>query len=103
MIDVAEKIFLLMAEKMVEHKIQNVRDVFKPYIFEAEIDGDVYELISPYDLLQGIKDLGIEDLQKIEITYLMKVLSKPELEGNILLLELLQIMDNIVLTENPEG
>jgi hypothetical protein len=103
MIDVAEKIFLLMAEKMVEHKIQNVRDVFKPYIFEAEIDGDIYELISPYELLQGIKDLGIEDLQKIEITYLMKVLSKPELEGNILLLELLQIMDNIVLTENPEG
>lgn len=62
MIDVAEKIFLLMAEKMVENKIQNVRDVFKPYIFEADIDGDIYELLSPYDLLQGIKDLGIEDL-----------------------------------------
>lgn len=51
MIDVAEKIFLLMAEKMVENKIQNVRDVFKPYIFEADIDGDIYELLSPYDLL----------------------------------------------------
>lgn len=80
-----------------------MRDVFLPYIVEADIDGDMYELLSPYDLLQGIKDLGIEDLQKIEITYLMKVLSKPELNGNILLLELLQIMDNIVLTENPEG
>jgi hypothetical protein len=45
--------------------------------------------LSPYDLLQGIKDLGIDDLQKIEVTYLMKVLSKPELEGNILLQELL--------------
>lgn len=97
MIDVAEKIFLAMAEKMVENKIQNVRDIFKPYIFEADIDGDIYELLSPYDLLQGIKDLGIEDLQKMEITYLMKVLSKPELEGNILLIELLQIMDNIVM------
>jgi hypothetical protein len=62
MIDVAEKIFLAMAEKMVENKIQNVRDIFKPYIFEADIDGDIYELLSPYDLLQGIKDLGIEDL-----------------------------------------
>lgn len=88
MIDVAEKIFLMMAEKMVDNKISNVRDVFKPYIFEADIDGDIYELLSPYDLLQGIKDLGIEDLQKLEITYLMKVLSKPELDGNILLLEL---------------
>ena len=36
-------------------------------------------------------------MQKIEVTYLMKVLSKPELEGNILLNELMQIMDNIVL------
>jgi hypothetical protein len=99
MIDVAEKIFLLMAEKMVENKIQNVRDVFEPYLFEADIDGDIYELLSPYDLLHGIKDLGIDDLQKLEITYLMKVLSKPELEGNILLIELQQIMDNIVLTD----
>jgi hypothetical protein len=39
-----------------------VRDVFLPYIVEADIDGDMYELLSPYDLLQGIKDLGIEDL-----------------------------------------
>jgi hypothetical protein len=87
---------------MVENNIQNVRDVFKPYLFEADIDGDIYELLSPYDLLQGIKDLGIEDLQKIEITYLMKVLSKPELEGNILLIELLQIMDSLTLQGGPE-
>ena len=80
-----------------------MRDVFKPYIFEADIDGDIYELLSPYDLLQGIKDLGIDDLQKIEVTYLMKVLSKPELEGNILLIELLQIMDNIVMAGEPDA
>jgi hypothetical protein len=78
-----------MAQKMMEKNIKSVKTVFKPYIFEADIDGDIYELLSPYDLLQGIKDLGIDDLQKIEVTYLMKVLSKPELEGNILLQELL--------------
>ena len=32
----------------------------------------------------------------------MKVLSKPELDGNILLLELEQIMANIVLTEQQD-
>ena len=89
MIDVAEKIFVIMAQKMMEKNIKSVKTVFKPYIFEADIDGDIYELLSPYDLLQGIKDLGIDDLQKIEVTYLMKVLSKPELEGNNLLQELL--------------
>lgn len=62
MIDVAEKIFVLMAQKMVENSVKSVRSVFKPYIFEADIDGEIYELLSPQDLLQGIKDLGIEDL-----------------------------------------
>lgn len=62
MIDVAEKIFVLMAQKMMENNIKSVKAVFKPYIFEADIDGDIYELLSPYDLLQGIKDLGIDDL-----------------------------------------
>lgn len=92
-----------MAQKMMELKIKSVKTVFKPYIFEAEIDGDIHELLSPYDLLQGIKDLGIDDLQKIEVTYLMKVLSKPDLEGNILLQELLQIMENFGLSGEAES
>lgn len=48
-------------------------------MFPAEIDGEVYELLSPEGLIDGIKDLGIEDLKKMEIQYLLKVLSKPEL------------------------
>lgn len=88
---------------MMEQGLRSVRTLFKPYIFEADIDGDIYELLSPFDLLQGIKDLEIEDLTKIEIQYLMKVLSKPELDGNILLQELLQIMENFGLSGEDEG
>jgi hypothetical protein len=36
---------------MVENNVISVRSVFKPYIFEADIDGDIYELLSPQDLL----------------------------------------------------
>lgn len=33
MIDVAEKIFVIMAQKMLERNIKSVKTVFKPYIF----------------------------------------------------------------------
>ena len=36
------------------------------------------------------------------MTYLLRVLSKSELEGNILLAELLQIMQNFGLSDDPE-
>lgn len=45
----------------------------------------MYELLSPDGLIDGIKDLGIDDLRKMEIQYLLKVLSKPELQGAILM------------------
>jgi hypothetical protein len=37
------------------------------------------------DFLQGIKDIGIDDLSESEVTYLLKVLSKNELDGAIML------------------
>jgi hypothetical protein len=46
-------------------------------------------LLSAEGLLEGIKDLGIDNLKPIEIQYLLKVLSKPELDGAILMQELL--------------
>lgn len=88
MIDVAEKIFIRIADEIIKNKV-TVRLVWNQHIFHAEIDGQVYELISPEGLVDGIKDLGIEDLKDIEIQYLLKVLSKPELEGAILMQEFL--------------
>ena len=95
MIDCAEKIFIQIAEEIIDQKA-SVRAIFNRNIFEAEIDGEQYELLSPMGLLEGIKDLNIE-LQEMEIQYLLKVLSKPELDGAILMQELLQIMENFGL------
>lgn len=88
MIDVAEKIFIRIAEEIIQQKT-SVRAIFQNNIFDADIDGEQYELLSPMGLLEGIKSLNIDDLQEIEIQYLLKVLSKPELDGAILMQELL--------------
>ena len=68
----------------------------------AEIDGDAYELIPPQGLIEALADLGLEDLQPIEVNYLLKVLSKPELDGEILMQEFLEIMKNFDLYDEDD-
>ena len=69
----------------------------------AEIDGDAYELIPPQGLIEALADLGLEDLQPIEVNYLLKVLSKPELDGAILMQEFLEIMKNFDLYDEDDN
>jgi hypothetical protein len=45
MIDVAEKIFVKLADQIIQLNV-TIRQVFQPHIFPAEIDGDAYELLS---------------------------------------------------------
>ena len=99
MIDVAEKIFVRIADEIIKQQL-NVRQVLQEHIFPAEIDGDQYELLSPEGLLDSIRELGIDDLTQKEVQYLLKVLSKPELDGAILMQELLQIMENFGLYDD---
>lgn len=54
-------------------------------------------------LIEGIKSLGINDLTEKEVKYLLRVLTKPELDGAIVMHELLQIMENLGLYDDPEG
>ena len=62
MIDVAEQVFFKIAEEVIKQGRTSIRDIFTEQIFETEIQGQVYELLTPDGLLQGIKALGIESL-----------------------------------------
>ena len=88
-IDVAEQIFVRIAEKIVQQERQSIREVFQNDIFVAELEGDTIELLSPMGLLDGIKNLGIDDLTEKEIAFLLRVLTKPELDGAIVMPEFL--------------
>ena len=63
--------------------------MFQSQIFVAEIEGEPLELLSPMGLLDGIKELGIDDLTEKEIAFLLRVLTKPELDGAIVMPEFL--------------
>lgn len=100
MLDIAEGCFVKMAELLLVSG-RSVRQVFSkfsaPEIFP---DRTVMELLSPLSFLEGIKDLGLDDLQEIEAACLMRVLAKPELENAIILNELALIMENFGV---PDG
>ena len=94
MLDVAEAIFVKLSDQLQE-KGRSIRGVFTKYA-EPEMfpDRTVLELLGPRAFLQGIKEVGIEDLQEFEVACLMRVLAKPELDSAIILNEFIMIMEN---------
>ena len=50
--------------------------------------------MTPMGFLEGVKHLGIRDLTEQDVTCLMRILTKPDLENAIMLQELIIIMEN---------
>jgi hypothetical protein len=61
------------------------------------------ELLSPIGFLEGIKDIGITDLEEVEVACLMRVLTKADLENAILLRELIIIMENFGIHDDDDN
>lgn len=88
MLDIAEKCFYRIAQNLIERKL-TVKTGFAKFIIKEEVDdGMILELLSPIGFLEGIKEMGILDLEEVEVACLMRVLTKPNLENAILLKEL---------------
>jgi len=102
MLDIAEAIFMKMADLMNE-KGKSVRGIFTKFsVPELFPDRTILELISPPGFIEGLKETGIGELQEFELACLMRVLSKPELESSIILNEFIMIMENFGVMDQPE-
>jgi len=102
MLDIAETCFIKMGELM-RQKGRSVRGIFTKYsVPEMFPDRTLIELLSPQSFLEGVKEVGLIDLQEIEAACLMRVLAKPELENSIILNELVLIMENFGVIETME-
>ena len=61
--------------------------------------------MSPRGFLEGIREVGFDDVTEMEAACLMKVLAKPELENAVILNEFVLIMENFgipAVTEEDE-
>lgn len=94
MLDIAEQCFMRIADLLHMHQ-RTVKQAFLKYAQPEQFkDGSVLELISPRSFLDGVKDIGFEDVTELEAACLMKVLAKPELENSVILNEFVLIMEN---------
>ena len=47
------------------------REAFKEHLYEAMIGEDSFELLQPLGLLEGIKSLGIDDLEERDVAFFL--------------------------------
>ena len=66
MIDIAEKLFVKIADQIISQKV-SVRTVWNHYLFPADIDGEEYELLAPEGLVDGMRDLGLNDISEMDL------------------------------------
>ncbi len=100
MLDIAEHCFIRLAELMLSRS-RSVRGLFTRYSVPEQFpDGSILELMSPIAFLEGLKELGMDDLSEMEAACLLRVLTKPELESAIILNELVLIMENFGVLDN---
>jgi hypothetical protein len=99
MLDIAERCFVRIADSILNAGI-SVRQAFQPFIIREEFEGDVLELLSPIGFLEGVKEIGVTDLEEVEVACLMRVLTKADLENAILLRELIVIMENFGIKDD---
>ena len=57
-------------------------------------DGNVLDLMTPRGFMEAIKEMGFIDITEAEFGSLMRVLAKPELDGQVILNEFILIMEN---------
>ena len=100
MLDIAEHCFIRIAEMMIEKNV-SVRSLYTKYSIPEQFpEGTVLELMSPIAFLEGLKELGLDNLSEMEAACLLRVLTKPELDSAIILNELVLIMENFGVIDN---
>jgi len=94
MLDIAEQCFLRIAD-LLHLQQKTVKSIFLKYSEPEKFkSGQVLELLSPRGFMEGIQDIGFDDITEMEAACLMKVLAKPELDNQIILNEFALIMEN---------
>ncbi len=99
MIEIAQNCFRAIAEQMLERKL-TIRTLYGSSIYKEQVNGDATELLSSEDFLQGLKQLGMEDLEEVEQQCLVKVLAISDDDRAIRVGDLLQILEDYGVHEN---
>ena len=103
MLDIAEEIFNMIAQCLYQRNL-TVEQTFGGndviHVLE-EFDGEQnVQVLTGDDFLTRCYEIGLKELNHLEIACIMRVIGKPELSNAIKLVELKTLMDNF--TQQPE-
>lgn len=104
MLDIAEHCFVRIAD-LLHQKRLTVKEAFGEHATQKRVKDNDFDIITANDFVESLKKYGLSELTKVEVDCLMGVLSKPQLDGYILLNEFALIMENFgipILAEDEE-
>lgn len=99
MIKIAENCLLRISDELAKQK-KTIHGLFKEHIMIEVIEDQEIELLAPIHFIEGIKKLGINDFNELEIACLVNLLTRPELDDLILVEELNILKDNSKIHES---
>ena len=100
MIEIAQNCFQVIAEKLMEKKL-NIHSLFQGKITKEKIDDEVHEVLTGEIFMNGIQELCMDKFQEIDYACLIKVLTVNEEGKFIRVNDLTQILhDYGVIDEN---
>ena len=98
LIEITKNCFHEIAEYMKQKNITTL-GLYKDVITKKKIDNMEIDVIAPLDFLNGLRKLGIDDLQSLDYTCLIKVLSMKDPEKHIQVSDIVQILEDYGITE----
>ena len=105
MLDIAESVFQLIADRLKQVKVSVHKAFAKRSQLIDEFEGELnVVVVQASDFLDALRNppLSIAELSELEVACLMRVLSKPEIDHAILLNELNLVLENFGITKMDE-
>jgi len=99
MIKLSENCLIRISNELIAKDV-SIQDLFKDNIVIKEFEDQEIELLDPLHFIEGLKKLGIDDFNELEIACLVNLLTRPELEDYILVEELNILKDNNNIRES---
>lgn len=106
MLDTAEHILNELASKLIQNE-WSVHDVFgqpeEIIKMVQDPNGSMIKVLTPEMFLARVYQVGLQNLSKLQVACLMKVLGKPELEDSVRYNELEMLMENFGVLKQAEN
>ena len=93
MLNLAQKCFISIANKLKEKNLYFYK-FFNKKVKPIDSEGETFDIISPSDFIQGLKELKVDSFSENELKCIIKVLAMDESEKYLKVQDIVQILED---------